>query len=60
MDDESVPRFVAMVAILIDGSWLHRAAASTKISSAEAIDLIKTQVEYALGSAKMGEMKRIK
>lgn len=60
MDDESVPRFVAMVAILIDGSWLHRAAASTKISSAEAIDLIKTQVEYALGSAKVGEMKRIK
>ncbi len=60
MDDECVPRFVATVAILIDGSWLHRAAAHTKTSSVEAIDLIKTQVEHALGTAKVGEMKRIK
>lgn len=59
MDDRQMRQFVATLAILIDGSWLHRAAAHSRTSSEEAIHLIKSQLEYALGSEKVAEMKRI-
>ena len=59
MEGENMPSFVEMVAILIDGSWLHRASAHSKTSSAEAIELVTAHVEFALGSAKVHKMKSI-
>ena len=58
MDDKSVPRFVTMVAILIDGSWLHRAAPHAKTSSGEAVELVTSQIEAVLGPAKVRHMKK--
>ena len=50
VEGEQIRHFVAAVAILIDGTWLHRAAIHSRMTSAEAISLIKSQIESTLGS----------
>jgi TetR/AcrR family transcriptional repressor of bet genes len=57
VDREQMRRFVTSVAILIDGTWLHRAAIHSTMTAADAILLIKFQIESALGAEVVNRAK---